>query len=112
MSARYLLAISLSICLLSGSDRASAQTTPGATETLPPVTVTGTNPRGTAYRYDYGSGSTGLATSNFPLSSNTFTVTVPAYTVSDFILPIGPSGISGGGHPIQGVPFQPPATHS
>src|ERR1700733_10462639 len=42
MSARYLLAATLAICLFSGSEWASAQTTSGATQTLPPVTVTGT----------------------------------------------------------------------
>ena len=42
MSARYLLAISLSLGLF-GGEQAAAQTTPGATQ-LPPVTVTGTKP--------------------------------------------------------------------
>jgi outer membrane receptor protein involved in Fe transport len=44
MSARYPLVASLSICLLSGSERAYAQAAPGATQTLPPVTVTETKP--------------------------------------------------------------------
>ena len=44
MSARYLLVASLPICLFSGSERAYAQTAPGASETLPPITVTETKP--------------------------------------------------------------------
>ena len=42
MNARYLLVASLPICLFSGSERAYAQTAPGATEALPPITVTET----------------------------------------------------------------------
>jgi outer membrane receptor protein involved in Fe transport len=42
MSARYLLAVPLLIGLFSGNESASAQTTSSATQTLPPVTVTGT----------------------------------------------------------------------
>jgi outer membrane receptor protein involved in Fe transport len=44
MSVRYLLVASISICLFSGSERAFAQTTAGATQTLPPITITATKP--------------------------------------------------------------------
>jgi outer membrane receptor protein involved in Fe transport len=44
MSARYLLVASTSICLLSGSERTYAQTTSGATQALPPITVTEAKP--------------------------------------------------------------------
>jgi outer membrane receptor protein involved in Fe transport len=44
MSARYLLVASISICLFSGSERAYAQTTPGAPQALPPITITMTKP--------------------------------------------------------------------
>jgi outer membrane receptor protein involved in Fe transport len=45
MGARYLLVASISACLFSGGERAYAQsTTPGATEVLPPITVTATKP--------------------------------------------------------------------
>ncbi|MEO6840797.1 MAG: TonB-dependent receptor [Bradyrhizobium sp.] len=42
MSARYLLVASLPMCLFSGSEQAYAQAAPGATEALPPITVTET----------------------------------------------------------------------
>jgi outer membrane receptor protein involved in Fe transport len=42
MSARCLLVAS--ICLFSGSERAYAQTTPGAIQALPPITITATKP--------------------------------------------------------------------
>jgi outer membrane receptor protein involved in Fe transport len=44
MGARYLLVASISIGLFSASERAYAQTTGGATQALPPITVTGTKP--------------------------------------------------------------------
>jgi outer membrane receptor protein involved in Fe transport len=44
MSARNLLVASISICLFSQIERAYAQTTDGATQVLPPVTVTATRP--------------------------------------------------------------------
>src|SRR5476649_2260550 len=44
MSARCLLVASISISLFSGSERAYAQTTPGATQALPPITITMTKP--------------------------------------------------------------------
>jgi outer membrane receptor protein involved in Fe transport len=45
MSARCLLVASISICLFSGSEQTYAQTTTlGATQTLPPITVTATKP--------------------------------------------------------------------
>ena len=44
MSARCLLVASMSIGLFSASERAYAQTTSGATQTLPPITVTATKP--------------------------------------------------------------------
>lgn len=45
MSARYALIASISVCLLPGnSEGAFAQDAPGAVQTLPPVTVTGTRP--------------------------------------------------------------------
>jgi outer membrane receptor protein involved in Fe transport len=44
MSARCLLVALISICLFSGSERAFAQTTSGATQVLPPITITATKP--------------------------------------------------------------------
>jgi outer membrane receptor protein involved in Fe transport len=44
MSARCLLVALISICLFSGSERAYAQTTSGATRVLPPITITATKP--------------------------------------------------------------------
>jgi outer membrane receptor protein involved in Fe transport len=44
MSARCLLVASMSICLFFGSERAYAQTTSSATQTLPPITITATKP--------------------------------------------------------------------
>jgi outer membrane receptor protein involved in Fe transport len=44
MSARCLLVALISICLFSGSERAYAQTTSGAVQVLPPITITATKP--------------------------------------------------------------------
>jgi outer membrane receptor protein involved in Fe transport len=44
MRARCLLVALISICLFSGSERAYAQTTSGATQVLPPITITATKP--------------------------------------------------------------------
>jgi outer membrane receptor protein involved in Fe transport len=42
MRARYLLTASIPLCLISGSEHVYAQSAPGATQALPPVTVTDT----------------------------------------------------------------------
>jgi outer membrane receptor protein involved in Fe transport len=44
MSARCLLVALISICLFSGNERAYAQTTSGAAQALPPITITATKP--------------------------------------------------------------------
>jgi outer membrane receptor protein involved in Fe transport len=44
MSARYLLVVSISLCLLACDEPACAQETSGAVQALPPIVVTGTKP--------------------------------------------------------------------
>jgi outer membrane receptor protein involved in Fe transport len=44
MDARFLLIVSISICLFSGDDRVRAQDSPSAVQVLPPIVVTGTKP--------------------------------------------------------------------
>src|SRR5229473_7650433 len=44
MSARFLLIVSMSICLFTGNEWADAQDAPGAVQALPPIVVSGTAP--------------------------------------------------------------------